>query len=123
LKTIPAAPLRAHISSLVKRAAEAIDEIPEVKVLGKADDLADGSLVSFYPVHKEFSVTDFNLYLNHELGDRFVAVRAGEHCAHLLHQSLKLDGTVRASFFAYNTADEVDLFVGALKSYAKEACS
>ncbi|MBI3554079.1 MAG: aminotransferase class V-fold PLP-dependent enzyme [Elusimicrobia bacterium] len=123
LRAIPEAPLREHVSSLVRRAAEGLARIPEVKVLGRRDDLSEGSLVSFYPVHKEFSVADFNLFLNHELGDRFVALRAGEHCAHLLHQSLKLDGTVRLSFFAYNTAEEVDLFLDGLKSYAKEACA
>lgn len=123
LRALPQAALREHLSGLVARCAEGLARIPQVKVLGRPQDLAGGSLVSFYSAHKEFSTTDFGLFLNHELGDRFVAVRTGEHCAHLLHQSYKLEGTVRASFFAYNTADEVDLFVEAAASYAKEACS
>jgi selenocysteine lyase/cysteine desulfurase len=123
LRGIPEAPLREHVSNLVRRAAAGLAGIPEVKILGRAEELCQGSLLSLYPVHKEFSIADFNLYLNHELGGRFVAVRAGEHCAHLLHQSLKLESTVRLSFFAYNTAEEVDLFIDALKAYVKEACS
>ena len=68
------------------------------------------------------SPTDFNLYINHELGGRFVALRAGEHCAHLLHQSLWIDSSLRVSFFAYNSATEVDVFLDALKGYVGEAC-
>ncbi len=122
LRAIPVAALRAHISSLVERACEGIAKVPTIKLVGRPEDLAQGSLVSFYSTHPDFSTTDFNLYLNHELEDRFVAVRAGEHCAHLLHQSLGIPATVRASFFAYNTLEEVDLLVDALKSYVKEAC-
>lgn len=122
-KSLPEAALREHIGGLVRRAVNGLKSVSEVAVLGKAEDLAQGSLVSFYPVHKEFSITDFNLYLNHELDGRFVAIRAGEHCAHLLHQSLKLESTVRLSFYAYNTAEEVDVFLEALKNYVREACS
>ena len=51
------------------------------------------SLVSFAPTGKEFSLADFNLYLNHELKDRFIAVRVGDHCAHLLHRRLGIAGS------------------------------
>ena len=105
LMGLPQEALRAHVAALVRRAAEGLARLPEIKVLGESAQLAEGALVSFYPLHKEFSTTDLNLYLNHELGDHFIAVRAGEHCAHLLHQSLKLPATVRASFFGYNTAE------------------
>jgi cysteine desulfurase/selenocysteine lyase len=123
LQGLPEEPLRAHISSLVRRAADGIAKIPQVKLVGKPEVLAEGSLVSFYPTHPDFSVLDFNLFLNHELDDRFVAVRAGEHCAHLLHQSLGIPATIRLSFFAYNTVEEVDVFLDGLKDYVKEACS
>ena len=44
-----------------------------------------------------------------------VAVRTGHHCAQPLMQRLGISGTVRASFAAYNTVEEVDAFIAALK--------
>lgn len=43
-----------------------------------------------------------------------IAVRTGHHCAQPLMQFLGVEGVVRASFAAYNTREEVDLFVAAL---------
>lgn len=123
LEKLPADSVRAHVGALVRRAALGLAAIPQVRVLGDLEDLAQGSLVSFYPVHKDFSVADFNLYLNHELGDHFIAIRAGEHCAHLLHQRLGIEATLRLSFFAYNTEGEVDQFLDALQAYIREACA
>ncbi|MBI3297885.1 MAG: aminotransferase class V-fold PLP-dependent enzyme [Elusimicrobia bacterium] len=114
---------RAHVSGLVERLLAGLGKVSEVAVVGDPAALMEGSLAAFAPVHPSFSIKDFNLYLNHELGERFVAVRAGDHCAHLLHASLGLKETLRVSFFAYNTAEEVDLFLDALKSYAAEARS
>lgn len=123
IETVPEAALRAHIAGLARRAALGLARFSQVRVLGEPDELALGSLVSFYPVHDDFSIADFNLFLNHELGDHFIAVRAGEHCAHLLHQNLKIPATIRLSFFAYNTPEEIDRFMDALESYIRAACS
>jgi cysteine desulfurase/selenocysteine lyase len=38
-----------------------------------------------------------------------IAVRSGVHCAEPLHARLGLSGTVRASFYIYNTMEEIDL--------------
>jgi cysteine desulfurase/selenocysteine lyase len=119
---LPPAALRAHVGSLARSLAEGLARIPQVRVLGRLEDLEKGSLVSFVPAHPEFSPVDFNLYLNHELPGRFVAVRVGEHCAHLLHRRLNAGATVRASLAAYNTVEEADLYVDAVRSYAAEAC-
>lgn len=123
LGRLPQEALRGHIGALVRRAFDGLSRMPQIRVLGERERLEQGALVSFVPVHANFSATDFNLYLNHELEDRFIAVRTGEHCAHLLHRSLGIDATVRLSFFAYNTAAEVDAFLDALESYLKEACA
>ena len=117
------AALREHLSGLVRRLLAGLARVPEVAVVGDPEALAEGSLAALAPRHPAFSIKDFNLYLNHELGERFVAVRAGEHCAHLLHHSLGLKETLRVSFFAYNTPEEVDVFLAALEAYAKEACA
>ena len=100
---VPQAALRAHVAGLVRRAAEGLSRVAEVKVLGRPADLEKGSLLSFVPAHPDFSPIDFNIYLNQELPGRFVAIRVGEHCAHLLHRRLDAGGTVRASFGPYNT--------------------
>lgn len=121
-RTLAPAALRAHVSSLVTRTVEKLSRVSEVRVLGRPEELAKGSLVTFAPAHPDLSPVDLNLYLNHELDGRFIAVRVGEHCAHLQHRRLGVDSTVRASFGAYSTEAEADLFVDAVKSYAKEAC-
>ncbi|MFH1723452.1 MAG: aminotransferase class V-fold PLP-dependent enzyme [Elusimicrobiota bacterium] len=121
-RAIPERALRAHIAGLVRRTAEGVARFEEVGLLGEIEDLERGSIVSFAPRHPGFSIADFNLYLNHELDGRFIAVRAGEHCAHLLHHKLGVPGTVRVSFFAYNTLEEADLFLDALGGYIREAC-
>jgi cysteine desulfurase/selenocysteine lyase len=118
----PAEAVCAHVSALVRRLAAGLARFSAVRVLGRPAQLEEGALVSFLPRHPNFSPVDFNLYLNHELPGRFVAVRVGEHCAHLLHRRLNADSTVRASLGAYNTAAEVDLFIDAVGSYAAEAC-
>lgn len=114
--------LRGHVSGLVTRTAEKLRALAEVRVLGRPEELARGSLVTFVPAHPDFSPPDFNLFLNHELDGRFIAVRVGEHCAHLQHRRLGVDATVRVSFGPYNTQAEADLFVDAVTTFAQEAC-
>ena len=51
-----------------------------------------------------------------ELLDREgVAVRGGHHCCMPLMKVLKIPGTTRASFYIYNTKEDVDVFIEALK--------
>lgn len=57
-------------------------------------------------------------YLN-SLG---IAVRSGQHCAKLLPEILNTAGTVRASFYIYNTKEEVDKLVDGLKNATIENC-
>ncbi len=49
-----------------------------------------------------------------------IAVRTGMHCAHPLHQKLNLKGTVRASYYIYNTSEEIEYMVNTLKEIVKE---
>lgn len=50
-----------------------------------------------------------------------IAVRTGRHCAHPLHSRLGLKGTVRASYYIYNTREEVERMVSALGEITREA--
>ena len=56
---------------------------------------------------------------NYDLGmlldKQGVAVRTGHHCAQPLMERLGIPGTVRAGFAAYNTPEEVDAFLTALR--------
>ena len=48
-----------------------------------------------------------------------VAIRAGHHCAQPLTKYLKQNATCRASFYLYNTTDDVDRLIDALKKVRK----
>ena len=48
------------------------------------------------------------------LDEAGMAVRAGHHCCQPLHRSLDVAATLRASFYVYNSTDEVDALVDAL---------
>jgi cysteine desulfurase/selenocysteine lyase len=49
------------------------------------------------------------------LGENDICVRAGEHCASPLHQSLALSATTRISFGPYTTKEDINAFVAELK--------
>jgi len=51
----------------------------------------------------------------HLLDARGFAVRTGHHCAQPLLQRLGIPGTVRASFYIYNTRDEAEAFVAEMR--------
>ena len=114
----PAA-VRAHMAALVRRVAQGVARVDGAEVVGDPEALEEGALVSMRFSDPALSIKDFNLYLNHELDGRFVAVRAGEHCAHLLHATLGCGETLRASFFAYTAPEEADVFVAALEAYVR----
>ncbi len=109
--------IRRHVSSLVAGALERLDGIKGVRVLGRREDLTSGALVSIAPRKKGFSLPDFNMFLNNELKGRLVAVRTGRHCADLAALSSGYTGTVRVSFFSYNTQADADVFVEGLERY------
>ena len=48
------------------------------------------------------------------LDRRGIAVRAGHHCAMPLHEKLGLSATTRASFYLYNTPEEIDSLIEGL---------
>ncbi len=86
-------------------------EIPEIKIFGTAKNKA--SVISFHlgAIHP----SDVGMLL-----DTFgIAVRVGHHCAMPLMKRLGVAGTARASFAFYNTFEEVDRFVSAMKKIQK----
>jgi len=109
--------IREHVSSLVRRTASALAGVKGVRVLGRPEDLSGGSLVTIAPLRRDFSVPDFNLFLNQQVKGRMIAVRTGRHCADLACLNSGYSDTVRVSFFAYNTPRDADDFVAALNDY------
>ena len=61
---------------------------------------------------KDVFCQDAGTYFN----SKGIAVRSGHHCAKILPNYLHVNGTVRASFYFYNTKEEIDVFVDACKN-------
>ncbi|MDE6082181.1 MAG: cysteine desulfurase [Muribaculaceae bacterium] len=87
--------------------ARMISEIPGVRIFGTAPHKS--AVISFLLGNAHHYDTGMLL---DKLG---VAVRTGHHCAQPLMHALGIEGTVRASFAVYNTREEADKFVDALK--------
>lgn len=101
LKTLPA-----YESNLCRRAIDGLSQMKGVTILGPREQLREkGHLVSFTidGVHAH----DIAAYLNRN----GVSVRAGHHCAQPLARQLGVDASIRASFYCYNTPEEVDQFL------------
>jgi cysteine desulfurase/selenocysteine lyase len=92
----------AHEEELTGHALESLGSIPGVHVLGPLTTQDRGGAVSFTVdgVHPH----DVGQLLD-ELG---IAVRADHHCAWPLHRALGVQATARATFYVYNTHDEVE---------------
>jgi len=96
-----------HESELVSYAHAQLATLGKVNILGPAPNEKAG-VVSF---------TVDNLHphdLTHALDNQGVAIRAGHHCAMPLHQRLGITASARASFYLYNTRDDVDTLVQAI---------
>ena len=104
--------LREHEAALTKRALEIFAEFPSAAVYGPKDPAARGGIVSFNidGVHPHDVGTAFDL--------EGVAIRAGHHCCQPLMSRMKVGGTARASFYLYNTLEEVEALGRALAKTA-----
>jgi len=56
------------------------------------------------------------------LSSKGIAVRAGNHCAKLIHHVIGVTETLRASFYFYNSVDEIDVLIETLKEITLEKC-
>jgi cysteine desulfurase/selenocysteine lyase len=96
-----------HEHELLVHATDALSRIPGLRLIGTAPDKA--AVVSF--VVDGMSVEAVGQALDAE----GIAVRAGHHCAQPTMDRFGLTGTVRPSFALYNTHDDVDLLVRAVR--------
>ena len=103
--------IAAHEKSLTDYALQRLREIPEMRIIGEAEER--GAVISF-------NVGDIHPSDLGTLLDRLgIAVRTGHHCAQPLMQRMGIPGTVRASFALYNTKAEVDALVAAVDRVRK----
>ncbi|MEJ5340348.1 MAG: cysteine desulfurase [Thermogutta sp.] len=97
-----------HENQLTVKLHAALAEMPRVRVFGPAPD-KKGGIVSFV-------VDGIHAHDVAQLLDSVgVAVRAGHHCAMPLHKRLGVVATARASFYFYNTLNEIDQLVEGLE--------
>jgi len=94
----------AHEQELVAYTLERLAEVPAVHVIGPPAEERCGVV--------SFTVESIHPHdLAHVLDGEGVAIRGGRHCAQPLHERFGLMATARASFYLYNTREEVDRLV------------
>ncbi|RLK52271.1 SufS family cysteine desulfurase [Microbacterium telephonicum] len=101
--------IHAHEGMLAARMAEGLRDIPGIRLLGDAAGVERVGLWSF----------DVDGVHAHDAGQlldaRGIAVRVGHHCAAPLHSRYGITASVRASAALYNTVDDVDEFLDAVR--------
>ena len=101
--------VQAHEDLLAEYAYDRLSSFDDVEIYGPPGD-DRGGLVAFNleGVHAH----DLSSILN----DHGVAIRAGDHCTQPLHDKLGVPASTRASFYVYNTREEIDALVEAVDS-------
>jgi cysteine desulfurase/selenocysteine lyase len=96
-----------HEKQLIGRMLDRLEEVPGVRVYGPGVDHKGGvASFSFEGIHPH-DVAQI-------LDGQGIAVRAGHHCAMPIHEKFGLPATTRASFYLYNTVEEVDSLIEGL---------
>ena len=91
---------------------EQLEQIPQVRLYGPKPDaqgFGRAALATF--TVENIHANDLSTLLDQE----GVAIRSGHHCTHPLHRYLNIPATARASLSFYNTCEEIDVFIQALK--------
>lgn len=102
--------VRRHDIHLLRKAFKEMEEIRDVKIYGplKPEDRAGLIAFNLSDIHPH----DLASYLD----QHGICIRAGHHCAMPLHERLGVPATARASFYIYNTEEEVDALAEALRN-------
>jgi len=102
--------VRSHEMEITAYALDRIRELDDITLYGPPDPADRGGVVSFN--YGDLHPHDIGQVLDHH----GVAIRAGHHCTQPLMRALGISGTARASFYIYNTPQEVDVMIDALKA-------
>jgi cysteine desulfurase/selenocysteine lyase len=103
--------IAAHETDLLDYATDQVNRMPGVRIIGTAEQKAAVLSFAVEGVHPH----DVGTLLNEE----GVAIRTGHHCAQPVMQRFGVPATSRASFAFYNTMDEVDALVAAIRKVQK----
>lgn len=105
--------IRAQERCLVTRCLEGMKKLPFIHIIGPTNPEEKEGLVAFEVegVHPH-DVAQI-------LSAKGICIRTGHHCAEPLHHYLGINASCRASFYFYNTVDEVDYFLKELKDVRK----
>jgi cysteine desulfurase/selenocysteine lyase len=101
--------IRNHEIYLTEYTLESMQSLKHITIYGPMDSKFRGGVISFNiaDIHPHDLATIMN--------DHGIAIRSGHHCAQVLMQRLDVPATSRASFYIYNTKEEIDKFVNAIK--------
>jgi cysteine desulfurase / selenocysteine lyase len=101
--------IRKHEIYLTDYALESMLSLKYATIYGPRDPKDRGGVISFNiaDIHPHDLATIMN--------DHGIAIRSGHHCAQVLMQRLDVPATSRASFYIYNTKEEIDMLVNAIK--------
>ena len=101
--------IRKYEIYLTEYALESMQSLKYIIIYGPMDSKFRGGVISFNiaDIHPHDLATIMN--------DHGIAIRSGHHCAQVLMQRLDVPATSRASFYIYNTKEEIDKFVNAIK--------
>jgi cysteine desulfurase/selenocysteine lyase len=98
-----------HEHELLVYGTQKLQEIEGVTIYGPSDLTKKASVISF-------NIENIHPYDIGTIIDKLgIAVRTGHHCAQPIMDFYKIPGTLRASFAFYNTKEEIDIFVAAVK--------
>ncbi len=105
--------VREHEVELTKYAIEKLSEIKGIHIYGTKDISKRGGVISF-------NFADVHPHDVAQIVDgEGIAVRSGHHCAQVLMERLNVAATSRASFYIYNTKEDIDALVNSLNKVAK----
>ncbi|HWO94229.1 MAG TPA: cysteine desulfurase, partial [Dehalococcoidia bacterium] len=109
LEQLGMANVREHEEQIAAEAIHRLSELPGLTLHGPRDAARRGAAISFSldGIHPH----DIGTILD-QLG---IAIRAGQHCAQPLMRVLGVPATARASFYVYNTFDEIDMLIEGLR--------
>jgi len=107
-----------YLNKLTKYFLKRFSELKTFKIVGNLNEKNRASIFSF--IHEKLKAHEIAKILDRD----GIMIRSGYHCAHPLMRYLNLyeyGGTARASLYIYNTKEEIDYFIEALKKIEQQA--
>ena len=101
----------AHEKALTEYAVKGMKDFSKVTIHGPSDLSMKCGIIPFSV--KGLSSHDVALFFD----SYGIMIRSGFHCAQPLHQVFKLQSSARASFYIYNTREEIDRFFEVLQEF------